>query len=57
MQAGGASTAEAWRRRISMRSVYRSLFALAVIGLSLAALPALAGVPKVVVAEEFGATW
>lgn len=40
-----------------MRSVYRSLFALAVIGLSLAALPALAGVPKVVVAEEFGATW
>jgi hypothetical protein len=40
-----------------MRNAWRFLTVLAVLGLGFVCSPALAGVPKVVVAENFGATW
>ena len=40
-----------------MRSTLKWFAVLAAIGFSLLAIPAQAGVPKVVFAEEFGATW
>jgi hypothetical protein len=40
-----------------MRHLWKLLTAFAVLGLGFVSSPALAGVPKVVFLEEFGATW
>jgi hypothetical protein len=41
----------------SMRHAWKILTALALIGLGLFALPAMAGAPKVVFIDDFTATW